>query len=51
MSGSGDLHEELKMVLPAIQARKKMLDIKKTPDIFIDQVRLSVWDTHQTPPE
>ncbi|KAJ8707561.1 hypothetical protein PYW08_010813 [Mythimna loreyi] len=37
MSGSGDLHEELKMVLPAIQARKKMLDIKKTPDIFIDQ--------------
>lgn len=38
MSGSDDLHEELKLVLPAYQARKKMLDIKKTPDIFIDQV-------------
>ncbi|XP_047037003.1 epidermal growth factor receptor kinase substrate 8-like protein 1 isoform X4 [Helicoverpa zea] len=36
-SGGGDLQEELKMVLPAIQQRKNKLDIKKTPDIFIDQ--------------
>ncbi|CAB3255129.1 unnamed protein product [Arctia plantaginis] len=35
---SMDLNEELKMVLPAItQRRNKLLDIKKTPDIFIDQ--------------
>ncbi|KOB69095.1 Epidermal growth factor receptor kinase substrate 8, partial [Operophtera brumata] len=32
------LHEELKMVLPQIQQRKNVLDIKKTPDIFIHQV-------------
>uniref|UniRef100_A0A2A4JLG5 SAM domain-containing protein n=1 Tax=Heliothis virescens TaxID=7102 RepID=A0A2A4JLG5_HELVI len=37
MSSGGDLQEELKMVLPAIQQRKNKLDIKKTPDIFIDQ--------------
>lgn len=37
-STNSDLHEELKMVLPAIQNRKNKLDFKKTPDIFIDQV-------------
>lgn len=37
-STGSELHEELKMVLPQIQQRKHMLDIKKTPDIFIHQV-------------
>ncbi|CAH1644017.1 unnamed protein product [Spodoptera littoralis] len=38
MMGQNDgLQEELKLVLPAIQQRKNKLDIKKTPDIFIDQ--------------
>jgi hypothetical protein len=33
------LHDELLTVLPAIQQRRSKLDfIKKTPDIFIDQV-------------
>ncbi|KAF9409645.1 hypothetical protein HW555_011042 [Spodoptera exigua] len=38
MSQNDGLQEELKLVLPAIQQRKNKLDIKKTPDIFIDQV-------------
>lgn len=41
MSQNDGLQEELKLVLPAIQQRKNKLDIKKTPDIFIDQVHTS----------
>nr|XP_037877346.1 uncharacterized protein LOC119630873 [Bombyx mori] len=37
MSTGGSLHDELKLVLPQIQQRRNKLDIKKTPDIFIDQ--------------
>lgn len=37
-SSGGGLHDELKLVLPQIQQRKTILDIKKTPDIFIHQV-------------
>ncbi|KAI5632840.1 hypothetical protein NE865_14443 [Phthorimaea operculella] len=36
-STTSGLHDELKMVLPQIQQRRMILDIKKTPDIFIHQ--------------
>lgn len=39
-AGTG-LADELKVVLPQLQQRRNRLDFKKTPDIFIDQVRVA----------